>query len=106
MVIGTPSEADRSFVTDLKALEYLEQFQQLPKADLKAKYVAADDDSIDFLNRVLVFNPYFRISVEECLAHPLFAKIRTASKEEFMAEPIALDFEKDDLSRDKLRELI
>jgi hypothetical protein len=44
--------------------------------------------------------------VDECLAHPLFSKIRTTSKEEFIAEPIALDFEKDDLSREKLRELI
>lgn len=26
-VIGTPSEADKSFVTDMKALEYLETFQ-------------------------------------------------------------------------------
>ncbi len=85
MVIGTPSEADRSFVTDLKALQYLDQFQQMPKADLRQKYVAADDETIDFLNKVLVFNPYFRISVEDCLAHPLFARIRTASKEEFVA---------------------
>ena len=73
---------------------------------MKGKYPAADDDSIDFLNKVLVFNPYFRISVDECLAHPLFSKIRTTSKEEIAAEPIALDFEKDDLSREKLRELI
>ena len=44
--------------------------------------------------------------MEECLAHPLFAKVRSASKEEHMAETIVLDFEKDDLSREKLRELI
>jgi serine/threonine protein kinase len=76
------------------------------KADLKGKYPAADEESIDFLNKILVFNPYFRISVDDCLAHPLFSKVRAKSKEEHMAETIALDFEKDDLSREKLRELI
>jgi serine/threonine protein kinase len=56
------------------------------KADLKGKYPAADEESLDFLNKILVFNPYFRISVEDCLAHPLFSKIRTASKEQVQAE--------------------
>ena len=73
---------------------------------MRGKYPAADEESIDFLHKILVFNPYFRISVDDCLAHPLFSKVRTASKEEHMAETIALDFEKDDLSREKLRELI
>ena len=39
------------------------------------KYPAADTDAINFLERVLVFNPYFRISVEQALSHPLFAKV-------------------------------
>jgi serine/threonine protein kinase len=73
---------------------------------LKGKYLAADEESIDFLLKILVSNPYSRISVDNCLAHPLFSKVRAASKQEKMAETIALDFEKDDLSREKLRELI
>ena len=34
-IIGTPSESDKSFVTDLKALEYLEQFPGNPRANLQ-----------------------------------------------------------------------
>lgn len=30
----------------------------------------------DFLERTLVFNPKKRISIEEALAHPMFAKQR------------------------------
>ena len=63
-MIGTPTEADKSFVTDQKALEYLEQFPPVAKAEIKAKYPASDEDSVDFLNKVLVFNPYFRITVD------------------------------------------
>jgi hypothetical protein len=31
---------------------------------MKQKYPAADADAIDFLRQVLVFNPYFRITVK------------------------------------------
>lgn len=75
-IIGTPSESDTSFVTDLKALEYLNQFPPQERADLKVKYPGSSPEAIDFLERVLVFNPYFRISLQECLEHPLFAKVR------------------------------
>jgi len=72
-VIGTPTETDKSFVTDQKALEYLETFQHQSKIDLVSKYPGSSPEAIDFLNRVLVFNPYFRISLNDCLEHPLFA---------------------------------
>jgi len=93
-------------VTDLKALEYLEQFPKLQRADLKIKYPGATADSIDFLEKVLVFNPYYRISLEQCLEHPLFSEVRNRDKEAIVGAPVTLDFEKMDLSKDKLRELI
>jgi len=63
-IIGTPTEGDKSFVTDTKALEYLEQFQPNPKAELKVKYPGASPEAIDFLEKVLVFNPYFRLDLQ------------------------------------------
>lgn len=105
-IIGTPSESDKSFVTDLKALEYLEQFPPNPKADLKCKYPGASPESIDFLEKVLVFNPYFRITLQECLKHPLFEKVRNVQKESITGQPVELSFEKEELTRERLRELI
>jgi len=58
------------------------------------------------LNRVLVFNPYYRISLDQCLDHPLFAQVRNIEKEKITATQVTLDFEKEDLNRDKLRQLI
>jgi len=63
-VIGTPSEADKAFVTDQKALEYLETFINQPKIDLALKYPGSSPEAIDFLSRVLVFNPYYRITLD------------------------------------------
>lgn len=48
---------------------------------MKQKYPAVDNDALDFLSKVLVFNPYFRITIKQALAHPLFAKVRNEQKE-------------------------
>ena len=95
-VIGTPSVEELSFVTDNMAWEYLQSFQYVPRADLSAKYPGACNLSIDFLNKTLVMNPFFRISMEEAVNHPLFDGIRT--KENVQSQKIELMFEKMDLS--------
>jgi mitogen-activated protein kinase 1/3 len=105
-VVGTPSESDKSYVTDQKALEYLETFQYQPKIDLVTKYPGSSAEAIDFLSKVLVFNPYFRISLEECFEHPLFAQVRNKEKENMQVTPVNLAFEKEELNREKLRKLI
>jgi mitogen-activated protein kinase 1/3 len=66
-LIGSPTDDDKSFVTDHKALEYLESFPWTGRVDLTLKYPGAPGEAIDFLNRILVFNPYFRMSLEAAL---------------------------------------
>lgn len=105
-VIGTPTESDKSFVTDLKALEYLEQFADAPRANLKDKYPGSSEEAIDFLEKVLIFNPYYRIPLQTCLEHPLFANVRNLEKEAIVGQPVTLEFEKEELNRAKLRQLI
>ncbi len=104
-VIGTPLEEDKSFVTDAKALEYLEAFPAKPKTDLHSFYPGAGDEAIDLLNRILIFNPYFRISIDEALSHPFFKKVRKTEKEVNSDIEINIEFEKDNLDRKKLRQL-
>jgi serine/threonine protein kinase len=73
---------------------------------LTSKYPGASSEALDFLSRVLVFNPYFRISLQECLDHPLFSQVRNIEKEKIQTSTILLEFEKEELNRDKLRQLI
>lgn len=105
-IIGSPNEADKSFVTDGKALEYLEQFKYTPRTSLKDKYPGSSPEAIDFLEKILVFNPFFRISLSKCLEHPLFAGVRVPEKESIIGKPVELTFEKEDLKRTRLRQLI
>ena len=104
-VIGTPNEEDKSYVTDTKALEYLEAFPSRPRTDLNKLYPGAGEEALDFLSRILVFNPYFRISVDEALNHPFFKKVRKNEKELKSDNQISIEFEKDTLDKKKLRQL-
>lgn len=52
-VLGTPSEDDISFVTDQKALEYLNSFPEEKRKDFEELYPAAGEDAVDILNKIL-----------------------------------------------------
>ena len=105
-VLGTPSEEDCSFVTDSKALEYLKAFPYKKRADLSEKYWTATPEAIDFLNKILLFNPFFRMTIDECLDHPFLEKVRDPSREIVASQPIKLEVESEGLpNADKVREL-
>ena len=54
---------------------------------------------------MLQFNPYFRVTVDEALAHPFFSKIRKEEKECLAENRITLEFDKtgEKLDRKRLR---
>jgi mitogen-activated protein kinase 1/3 len=92
-VIGSPSEDDKSFVTDQKAIQYLAAFPQQAREDLSTKYPGAGELGVDLLNKMLQFNPYFRITVDEALEHPFLEKVRKPEKEIFSKDAITIEFD-------------
>ena len=94
-----------SFVTDQKAIEYLKSFNYIGRIDLQAKYPGATDEAIDFLNRALVLNPFFRISLDEAIKHPMFDNVRSNGAEQIQGTYVNLEFEKSKLDINKLRDL-
>jgi mitogen-activated protein kinase 1/3 len=50
----------------------------MQKMDLQLKYPGAPPEAIDLLHKILVFNPYFRISLKDAINHPVFDKVRRA----------------------------
>lgn len=79
-LLGTPSEDDMSFVTDKKALDYIQSFDHLPRVNLKDKFPGIPDDGIDFLDKLLQFNPYFRMTLDQAINHSFFEDIRSESQ--------------------------
>ena len=107
-VLGTPQDdMDISFVSDEQAEEYIHIFSHKPGVSLEDKYPNSSPEALDLLQKMLIFNPYFRISVEECLNHSFFASVRDLDKENAAPSEISFDFESEgDLSESRLRKLI
>ena len=90
-------------MTDQKANEYLNAFPKSERVNLETVYPGAGEEAIDLLHKILVFNPYFRLSIDECLEHPFFKKCRKSEKEQDAKDVIQFDWEKEHLDRTRLR---
>ena len=86
-VLGAPNDEDMSFVTDQKAIDYLNSFKEMKRIDFMEKYPAASEVAIDFLEKILVFNPFFRLSLEDAINHPMFDDIRKPIPDNFVGSP-------------------
>ncbi len=89
-VRGTPKDKDVSFVNDKKAEEYIKGFGSYPKKDLRSMFKVIDPQALDLLEKMLTFNPYYRITAKEALRHKYFEDIRDKSFETEFVHPINL----------------
>lgn len=90
-VIGSPTEADMGFVTSEKARRYLRSLPRCPRSDFRQLYPQADAQALDLLDKMLVFDPAQRISVQEALAHPWLAALHDESDEPVAEVPFTFD---------------
>ena len=88
--LGNPTRADLTFLNDHKAEEYVSGFPAYKKTNFLQLLPHADPNAIDLLEKMLCFNPYYRITAKEALRHKYFADIRLKSQEVELAQPIYL----------------
>jgi serine/threonine protein kinase len=91
-VIGTPSEEQAKFITDLGAKQYMSLLPKSEGINMKEKYPDCTIEEFDLLNKMLTFNPYGRITAKEALRHLYFKSVRCKPKE-IVGEIIQLDTE-------------
>ena len=108
-VIGSPDEESMGFVSDPNAVLYLKSLSQKKKnkINFKAKFPGSSEESLDLLQKMLIFDPKKRITVQQSLEHPFFKSIRDPSKEEEATFNLEFEFEDDNnLTVEKLRNLL
>lgn len=104
-VVGTPGEDDLHFITDAKAITYLKSFKQRERKSLGLVYPHSHAALIELIERMVVFDPFKRISLEEAISHPYFDEVRESAKERVAEVPADFEFELiEDITVDTLRE--
>ena len=105
-IIGTPTDTTIEKLEKEDTKKYVRCFKPRKSVSLRDidRFKAAGDDCIDFMNKCLVFDPKKRITIDECIQHPVFNKIRKPAEEKLAPKKIILDFEAEpELDELKLR---
>ena len=66
-------------------------------------YSGAPDAAIDLLSKIMVFNPYFRPTVDQILEHPFFKSVRQPEFEVNSEQEIVVECE-EALKGDELKQ--
>ncbi|KAL4138845.1 hypothetical protein PRIC2_002348 [Phytophthora ramorum] len=104
--IGTPCEEDLHFVVSERAKRFMKNQPVRPGVPFAKLFPKASPEAVDLLQRMLVFDPAKRISVEEALEHPYLASLHNMEDEPVADSFFSFDFEKEDLTEARLKELI
>lgn len=105
-VIGTASDEDLKFVTSEKARRFMKSQEIKPKVPFSKLFPEANEKALDLLDKMLEFNPAKRITVEDALKHPYMADLHNPEDEPTCGEEFDFDFEKADLTKEMIQELI
>jgi mitogen-activated protein kinase 1/3 len=90
-VFGHSCPPDLSFLNDQRAEDYVKALSEIQaRTELRKRLPAADENTMDLLKKLLSFNPYYRITAKEALAHPYFKKVRNKKLELEIKEPVTL----------------
>jgi serine/threonine protein kinase len=80
-LLGTPSDDMIDQIGSVKAQQYLRSLKKKAAIPLSRLYPHATPAAIDFLERMLLFNPNKRMSMDEALKHPFLAKHHKPAEE-------------------------
>ena len=62
--------------------------------------------AVDLLEKMLVFDPTKRITVDEALCHPYLSSLHDINDEPVCPSPFSFDFEQSSITEENIKELI
>jgi len=93
-VIGTPQDASElEFINNEKAKRYIKSLPVTVRCSFQKLFPNASPAAIDLIDKMLVFDPAKRITVEEALAHPYLESLHDEVDEPCAETPFTFDFE-------------
>ncbi|CAD6266138.1 unnamed protein product [Miscanthus lutarioriparius] len=107
MVTREPLFPGKDYVHQLLLItEIREVLPQHPKQQFRVRFPTMSSGAMDLLERMLVFDPSKRITVDEALCHPYLASLHEINDEPVCPVPFSFDFEQPSLTEEDIKELI
>lgn len=106
--LGRPNEEDLDFVTSERAKRFmlsLPQKQPLPFGELFPVH-KNEKHALTLLKAMLEIHPKKRITIEKALEHPFLDSLHNVDDEPLYEEPFTFEFEQEELSRERIQQLI
>ena len=92
-VLGTQDVSDLNFISNSSAKSFVMQFQNIPKKNFKDILKCENPQAVDLVEKMLVFNPDKRFSIEDCLNHPYLKNMREGIEDPVFNGKINLEFD-------------
>ncbi|KFK42540.1 hypothetical protein AALP_AA1G007800 [Arabis alpina] len=105
-LIGSPDDTSLGFLRSDNARRYVRMLPQYPRQNFAARFPNMSIGAIDLLQKMLVFDPNKRITVDEALSHPYLAPLHNCNNESVCVRPFGFDFEQPSLTEGNIKELI
>ncbi|XP_077215025.1 mitogen-activated protein kinase homolog NTF6-like [Tasmannia lanceolata] len=105
-LLGSPEESDLGFLRSDNARRYVGQLPKFPKQPFSHKFPHVAPAAIDLLERMLVFDPCKRITVDGALNHPYLSSLHEINDEPTCPSPFIFDFEQPSFSEEDIKDLI
>lgn len=106
--MGKPPESDLDFITSDRAKRFIQSLpnkKAVPMAELFPEH-KNERDAFDLLQQMLEFHPEKRITINRALSHPFMSPLHNPEEEPVANFTFNFDFEDEDLSRERVQELI
>ncbi|XP_010544396.1 PREDICTED: mitogen-activated protein kinase 4-like [Tarenaya hassleriana] len=105
-LIGSPDETSLGFLRSDNARRYVRQLPQYPRQNFAARFPSMSPGAVDLLEKMLVFDPSRRITVDEALCHQYLGPLHDINEEPVCGRPFSFDFEQPSLTEENIKELI
>ncbi|KAJ6236855.1 mitogen-activated protein kinase [Anaeramoeba flamelloides] len=105
-IVGKPSKKEIKTIQNKRARSFMKSLPNKKKADFSKIFSTSSEEALDLLNKMLQFNPKNRITVDEALKHPFLEPLFDSDDIQLCQENFDFSFEKDKLTKKKLRNLI
>jgi serine/threonine protein kinase len=106
--LGRPSDKELDFVTSERARRFMNSLPNKASPAFTEMFSAHKDEkeALDLVKRMLEIHPKKRITVEEALEHPFLESLHSPDDEPVNSTGFSFEFENEDLSRERVQELI